>query len=215
MALSASPATVATKRGKTERQVRSVFPNRAIYEENTMALGFDIGRILQQYSGVNPNQPPQQVEQDFDDIARNSPHEELTDGLSEAFRSDQTPPFGNMVGQLFGQADAQQRTGMLNQLLGGLGPSVIGALLGGGLGGGALGGLLNRAAGQQQAQLTPEEVQQLSPEQVQELASRAERENPGIVDQMSRFYAQNPTLVKALGGAALAIALGKMSQRNR
>jgi hypothetical protein len=183
-----------------------------------MALGFDIGRILEQYSGVNPQQPPPKVEQDFDDIARNSPHEELTHGLSEAFRSDQTPPFGNMVGQLFGQADTHQRTGMLNQLLGGLGPSVIGSLLGGlggGLGGGALGGLLNGATGLQQVDLKPEDVERLSPEQVQELATRAERENPGIVDQMSRFYAQNPTLVKALGGAALAIALGKMSQRNR
>jgi predicted lipid-binding transport protein (Tim44 family) len=183
-----------------------------------MALGFDIGRILEQYSGVNPQQPPPKVEQDFDDIARNSPHEELTHGLSEAFRSDQTPPFGNMVGQLFGQADIHQRTGMLNQLLGGLGPSVIGSLLGGlggGLGGGALGGLLNRATGLQQVDLKPEDVERLSPEQVQELATRAERENPGIVDQMSRFYAQNPTLVKALGGAALAIALAKMSQRNR
>ena len=36
-----------------------------------------------------------------------------------------------------------------------------------------------------------------------------------IDDHMSRFYAQNPTLVMALGGAALAIALGKMSQRKR
>jgi hypothetical protein len=180
-----------------------------------MALGFDIGRILEQYGGANPNQASPRVEQDFDDVARHTPHEDLTHGLSEAFRSDQTPPFGSMVGQLFGQADPQQRTGMLNQLLAGLGPSVIGSLLGGGLGGGALGGLLNRAAGQQQVQMTPEEAEQLSPEQVQELASRAERENPGIIEHMSRFYAQNPTLVKALGGAALAIALGKMSQRNR
>lgn len=181
-----------------------------------MGLGFDIGRILGQYSGVNPNQPPNQVEQDFDQIAQNSPHEELANGLSEAFRSDQTPPFGNMVGQLFGQADTQQRTGMLTQLLGALGPSVIGSMLGRGMGGGgALGGLLNRASGQQQVQLKPEDVEQLSPEEVQELASNAERENPGIIDQMSRFYAQNPALVKALGGAALAIALGKMSQRGR
>lgn len=180
-----------------------------------MALGLDIGRILEQYSGAGANQPQEQVEQDFDQVASSTPHEELTHGLSEAFRSDQTPPFGNMVGQLFGQADTQQRTGMLNQLLGGLGPSVIGSLLGSGLGGGALGGLLNRVAGQQQVQLRPEEVDQLSPEQVQELANHAERQNPGIIDHMSRFYAQNPTMVKALGGAALAIALGKMSQRNR
>lgn len=180
-----------------------------------MSLGSDIGRILGQYSGVSPDQAPQQVEQDFDDVARNSPHEELSHGLSEAFRSDQTPPFGNMIGQLFGQADTHHRAGMLNQLLGSLGPSVIGSLLGGGLAGGGLGGLLNRVSGQQQVQITPEEAEQLSPEQVQELATRAERENPGIIDHMSRFYAQNPTLVKALGGAALAIALGKMSQRNR
>lgn len=180
-----------------------------------MGLGFDIGRILEQYSGANPNQAPPQVEQDFDQIASNAPQDELSDGLSEAFRSDQTPPFGSMVGQLFSQADTNQRTGMLNQLLGALGPSVIGSLLGGGALGG-LGGMLNRVTGgQQQPQLTPDEVDRLSPQQVEELASRAEQENPGIIDQMSRFYAQNPALVKALGGAALAIALGKMSQRRR
>lgn len=179
-----------------------------------MGLGFDIGRILEQYSGANPAQPPQRVEQDFDDVAQNTPQEDLTQGLSEAFRSDQTPPFGQMVGQLFGQADTQQRTGMLNQLLGVLGPSALSSVLGGGAGG-ALGGLLGRMGGQQQAELTPEQVDRLDPQQVQELATQAERANPGIIDKMSSFYAQNPALVKALGGAALAIALGKMAQRGR
>jgi hypothetical protein len=75
--------------------------------------------------------------------------------------------------------------------------------------------LLNQGGGQRQVKLTPEQVEQLSPEQVQEIASHAEQENPGIIDHMSRFYAQNPTLVKALGGAALAIALGKLAQRNQ
>jgi hypothetical protein len=179
-----------------------------------MEPGFDFDRILKQYSGANHKQLPQQVEQDFDHIARNSPHEELTHGLHEAFRSDQTPPFGDMVAQLFGQADTRQRTGMLNQLLSGLGPSVVGSLLGG-FGSGALGGLPNQRDGQQQGQLTPEQVEQLVPEQVQELASRAERENPGVIYHMSRFYAENPALVKALGVAALAIALGEMAQRNQ
>jgi hypothetical protein len=173
-----------------------------------MALGFDIGRILGQYTNANPGEPPQQVEQDFDDIANNSPHEDLTQGLSEAFRSDQTPPFGNMIGQLFGQSDTHQRTGMLNHLLGALGPSAIGSVLGGGM----LGGLLNRDGGQP-TQISPEMAERMSPEQVQQLATQAEQENPGIIEHMSRFYAQNPTLVKALGGAALAIALGKMAQR--
>lgn len=181
-----------------------------------MALGFDIGRILEQYGGVNPKQPPNEIEKDFDQVAQSSPNDELADGLSEAFRSDQTPPFPSMAGQLFGQADTNQRAGMMNQLLGALGPAVIGSLLGRGIGGGgALGGLLNGVMGQQQMQVRPEDVERMSPDEFQELAGHAERENPGIIDQMSRFYAQNPALVKALGGAALAIALGKMSQRNR
>lgn len=212
-----------------------------------MGLGFDIGNILQQYGGggVNPNQPPDDIEQHFDQVAQNSPNDDLADGLSEAFRSNQTPPFPSMVGQLFGQADSNQRAGMMNQLLAALGPAVIssmlnrgaggggqgglgglGGMLGGlgaGLGGGAqggglggiLGGLLNGSSGQQQMQVRPEDVERMRPEEFEELARHAERENPGIVDQMSRFYAQNPGLVKALGGAALAIALGKMSQRGR
>jgi hypothetical protein len=177
-----------------------------------MGLGFDIGRILEQYSGAGAGlgRQPHEVEQDFDNIAQNSPHEDLRDGLSQAFRSDQTPPFSNMVGQLFNQADTNQRTGMLNQLLGAVGPSVLASVLGSG----ALSGLLNRGGGQQ-VQLTPDEANQLSPQQVEELAAHAERENPGVIDRMSGFYAQNPTLVKALGGAALAIALGHMSQRRR
>ncbi len=191
-----------------------------------MSLGLDIGRILGQYNGATSSQYPEQVEQDFDHIAQHAPQEDMRDGLAEAFRSDQTPPFGQMIGQLFGQADTQQRTGMLNQLLGAVGPSVLASVLGGnrGMGGGmggmgalgALAGLLNQGGGDgQRYELTPEQVQNLSPEQVQELAARAEQENPGIIEKMSGFYAQNPQLVKAHGGAALAIALGRMSQRNR
>lgn len=206
-----------------------------------MGLGADIGNILGQYSTGNANS--NRVEQDFDDVAQNASQDDLRHGLSETFRSDQTPPFGNMVGQLFGQADTQQRAGMLNHLISAAGPAVLGALLGGGnrmggtsgmggmgnaggmgglggmLGGGAaaggLGALLERFGSGGQAQLSPEEAAQLRPEEVEELASHAEKNNPGVIDHMSDFYAQNPTLVKALGGAALAVALGKMANRNR
>ncbi|MES2537696.1 MAG: hypothetical protein V4632_17690 [Pseudomonadota bacterium] len=190
-----------------------------------MGIGADISSILEQY-GNSPAQPTDHVEQDFDQVAQQADPEELRQGLSESFRSDQTPPFGDMIGQLFGQADPQQRSGMLNQLLTGVGPALIGSLLGGrgagGLGGllgggaaGGLGGLLGSLGGGQQPQVSPEEVERLRPEEIQDLANRAEKENPGIIDHMSKFYAENPTMVKALGGAALAIVLGKMAQRNR
>jgi hypothetical protein len=206
-------------------------------QEGAMPIGSDFGRILDQYSdpSVQANQP--QVEQDFDHIAQNADPEMLEQGISHAFRSDQTPPFGNMVSQMFGQADSGQRAGMLNQLIGALGPAVIGSMLGGragGMGGGGLGGMSggglgglggllggllggggagNNAGTQQAPQLTPQDAEKLSPEEVRELATRAEQHNPGIIDQMSRYYAQNPQLFKALGGAALAVALGQIAQR--
>jgi hypothetical protein len=212
-----------------------------------MSIGSDFGRILDQYSDTSAPADQPQVEQDFDHVAQHAEPEMLEQGMSHAFRSDQTPPFGNMVGQMFGQADSGQRAGMLNQLIGALGPAVIGSMLGGrggsmgglgglggmggggalgGLGGGGLGGLLggllgggnaggNPGAQQSMPQLSPQEVERLSPEEVQELATRAEQHNPGIIDQMSRYYAQNPQLFKALGGAALAVALGQIAQRRR
>jgi hypothetical protein len=86
-----------------------------IGKENIMGMGFDLGRVLEQYSGGANGQQGRAVEQDFDDIAKNSSSEELSHGLTEAFRSSQTAPFGEMVGQLFGQANTHERTGMLNQ----------------------------------------------------------------------------------------------------
>jgi hypothetical protein len=110
-----------------------------------------------------------------------------------------------MVGQLFGNSNPDQRAGMLNQLLASAGPSLLSSIAGG-----ALGNLFG--GGQAPVQVTPEQASQLSPEQVQEIAAKAEQHNPGIVDRMGDFYAQHPTLVKTLGGAALAIALGHMAQ---
>ncbi len=176
-------------------------------------MAFDLGSLLNQYlGGAGANQ--QQASDDFDRVASNAPQDQLARGLSGALRSDQTPPFPQMVSQMFGQSNPNQRAGMLNQLLATLGPTVLASLAsrgGGGLGG--LGGLFG--GGNAPVQVTPEQASQVSPEAVRELAEKAEQENPSIVDRMGDFYAQNPTLVKAIGGAALAIALGHMAQNMR
>ena len=177
-----------------------------------MGSGFDIGRILEQYTGAPAAPPQHQVEHDFDEVAQNAPHRDLAYGLSEAFRSEHTPPFAEMVSSLFEQADIQQRTGMLNKLLSALGPSGIGPLLGEG---GALSGIFNQLDDQLPPQLTPEQAAQLAPEQVREIATHAEKENPGVIDKMGSFFAHNPSLVKTLGGAALAIALSRMSRHDQ
>jgi hypothetical protein len=169
-------------------------------------MGFDLGNLLQQYASANPANPGQ-AENDFDQVAQNAPQAELAQGVTEAFRSDQTPPFPQMVGQLFGNSDGSQRAGMLNQLIGSIGPGVLSSIAGGALG--SLFGGNNAAA---RPQISPDQAASMTPQQVQEIAEKAEQDNPGIVDKMGDFYAQHPQLVKGLGGAALALVLGHMAQ---
>lgn len=178
-------------------------------------MAFDLGNILQQYmggAGAGNQQravDPQQAIDDFDRVAQNASREDLAQGVTQALRSDQTPPFPQLVGQLFGHGDPGQRAGMLNQLLGGVAPSLLSSLAGG-----AFGSLFR--GNETPAQVTPEQAAEMSPDQVRQIASQAEQHNPGVVERMGDFYAQHPNLVKGLGGAALAIALGHMAQgRNR
>ena len=54
----------------------------------------------------------------YESAARAAPPEDVSHGLHEAFRSEETPPFEKMIGQLFGRSDPGQRAGFLNQILG-------------------------------------------------------------------------------------------------
>ncbi|MDB5869032.1 MAG: hypothetical protein JWP96_1364 [Polaromonas sp.] len=150
--------------------------------------------LLQQALGGN-------AETHFDKVAEQAPKEQLGDGLAAAMRSKETPPFGSMVSQMFGQSSPTQQAGLLNQIVAALGPAAASALAGG-----ALGRMLSPG----QSQVTPEQASQLSPAQVTEIATEAEKAQPGVVDQVSQFYAEHSGLIKVLGGAALAVALAAM-----
>ena len=162
--------------------------------------------ILRQYDNAQPGRPAPDAARHFEQVAQDAPPGAVSQGLAEAFRADQTPPFGEMVAHLFGNSNPQQRAGVLNQLLGALGPGLLGAGAAGGLG-----DLMRRLGGG--STVTPDQAAGVTPEQVQDVAHRAEQQQPGIVDKISDFYAQHPDLVKTLGSAALAIALAKMAQR--
>jgi len=166
--------------------------------------------ILKQYadpSGVEPDR----VGGHFDEVAQQSNPNELGNGVAAAFRCDATPPFGQMVGDLFGRSDPQQRAGILNQILRTVGPGVL-ASLGGGVLGRALGGA--GAPANAAPTITPAQASQISPADAAAIAAHAEQHDGSIVDKAGEFYAQHPALVKSLGAAALAIVLGRMhSQR--
>ena len=80
----------------------------------------DIADILKQYADR-----PTDTHTDFDEVSRQVPREVLGDGLAQAFRSPQTPDFGNMVGSLFGGSNPQQRAGLLGQLIRSVAPAVL------------------------------------------------------------------------------------------
>lgn len=163
-----------------------------------------IGGLLQKYTGASGS-PPSSAADDFGKVAAQAPTSALSSGLAEAFRSDSTPEFGDMVSHLFAQSDGTQRAGILNHLVQAAGPA---ALSGGGLAG--LSGLMSGAG----RGITAEQAQQIRPEDVRQLASEAEKRDPSVIDRASEFYAQHPTLVKTLGAGALAVLMSHMSRRH-
>jgi hypothetical protein len=168
-----------------------------------------VGDLLKQYSsgGAAAAAPAPDVHAHFDQVVEAVPSRAVAEGLAAAFRSDQTPVFGQMLSTLFTNSNADQKAGMLNQLISSVNPAVLTHILSGA----GLEGVVGGAS----AQLTPDQTQKLSPEAVQQLAANAEKVNPSIIDSVSGFYAQHTTLVKTLGGAALTVLLAKLAERRK
>ena len=154
--------------------------------------------LLEQYASPGASNTGN-VEQDFQQVSQAAPQQHLATGLADAFRSSQTPPFAQMVSTLFSHSNSDQQAGLLNHLLGSLGPGAASGILGGLFSGGS--------------QVTPQQAQQVPPEAVHQLAEQAEKNDPSIIDSVSSFYAQHPTLVQTLGAGALGLIMSHISHR--
>ena len=165
--------------------------------------------VLGQYSR-QPYQHPPHVTEDFDQVAREVPPEDLEEGIVDAFNAEETPPFEEMVGQLYDESDDDTRAGLLNEILG----SLPGGLAGG-LAGGALGGLLQRFNQGSSPHISPRDVHSIPARDVQVAAAEAEKRNPGILQRVGRYYARHPQMVQVLGQAALGIIMRNLARRRR
>ena len=165
----------------------------------------NLTEILGRYAEDARRTPPPEIEHDFDLVAHEAAPDAMQDGIAEAFRSDATPPFEEMVAQLFEHSDPRVRAGLLDNLLAGLGPTAIGRSTGG------LADVWRRyAAG---ARVSPDRAANVDPLEVQEVARQARKQNPGVLERVSRFYARHPELVRTLGSAAMSIALSRIARR--
>jgi hypothetical protein len=165
----------------------------------------EVTDVLQRYRNAPASTAPDSAPADFAKVAEHAPPAVISSGLAEAFRSPSTPPFSQMVSQLFGQSDTGQRAGILNHLIAAAGPAA--------LSGGLLGSLTGALSGPRPS-ITPEQAQQVDPAAVRQLAEHAQKQDPSIVDRAGEFYAQHPKLVQGLGAAALALVMSHVSQRH-
>jgi hypothetical protein len=173
--------------------------------------------VLQQYNGTAAVRARSNVQDDFDQIARSAPQTELADGIAAAFRSEQTPEFGQMTQQLFSNSSSEQQAGILNTLVNAAGPMILSQVFSRqeGASGGKLFSLINLLRSGQPTPITPEQAQEIPAAAVEEIADQAAKKDPSVIDQVSRFYAAHPTLVKTLGSAVLSIALSRIAQRSQ
>jgi hypothetical protein len=157
-----------------------------------------VNDIIQKYSGQTGGTAaaPANPHEDFKRVADAAPNEVVAGGIAEAFRSEKTPAFSQMVANMFGQSNPNQQAGVLNHLLSALGPAAASIL-----------------PGVTGPNVTPQQASQVTPQQVQQMAEQAQNKRPSVVDQVSSFYAQHPDVVKAAGGMALSIMLQHIVRR--
>ena len=167
-----------------------------------------VTNVLQNYNQGSGAPDGREVETHFNQVAQAAPREDLASGLASMFRSDQTPAFPQLVSQLFGNSDPNQKASLLNNLLSsGAGAGVLAQL--------AKSAGIAMPAGGGAPQITPEQAAQIPPEAVQQAAAHAEKHDPSVVDTVSNFYAAHPTLVKTLGTMAMTMAMSHLAGGRR
>ncbi|MDO5626040.1 MAG: hypothetical protein Q4G71_15295 [Pseudomonadota bacterium] len=160
-----------------------------------MALFDTLQQILANATNPNPR--------DVDQLSREAPKAELSQGVADALRSDQTPELGDTLAALFENASPQDRADLLNMLTERFGPGALGGVAGGALAG-------HEGAGTPQVDVA--KADQLTPTQVRDVTTAAAQAEPGLMDRIGNFYAEHPDLVKTLGAGALMVALARMKQ---
>ncbi len=162
-----------------------------------------VGGLLDQYAGGG-NDRPGEAEQHFDQVSQVAPKGDLLNGLASAFRSGATPPFPELVMNLFSHADSGQKAGLLNTLIGALGPALLPQVLGQ-LGLGNLQGLFSGG------QVSPDQADQVPPHAVGEMAARAEQQDNSVIERVAGLFADQPGLVKGLGSSVVGSVLSGLT----
>jgi hypothetical protein len=166
-----------------------------------MGLLDNLKGVLTQYAAGNT--PTGDPGAHFTQVAQAVDPSVLASGIAAAMRSDQTPAFGQMVGQMFANGTIDQKVAMLNTLLGSISPEQRARL-----------STLFPALGNLTS-INPSQVSSMAPTVIQDIAQQVEKHDSGIIEKMSATYAAHPTLVKTLGTMAMVIAMRKIAEHHQ
>ncbi len=158
--------------------------------------------LLERYAS-GQQQPQGDVQQHFEQAAQAIGPASLADALAAAFRSSETPPFEQMISQLFDHSNPDQKAGLLNHLLAVLPTGVLSSILPG------------LSLGNGTREVTAEDATRVTPQAVQSIAKQAQQHDPTIVERAGQFYAEHPTVVKMLGAAALTAVMTHLANNRR
>jgi hypothetical protein len=137
------------------------------------------------------------VHRDFEQVAHRAPRSALAEGLADAFRMPETPPFGQSVAHLFSHSDAALKAELLNRVLS-IAPESASREM--------LNFLTSR-------KISPEEAQTVPAQKVERLANEAEKKDPAVVDRLAEFFAERPNVVKTLGISTLTAVIASIGHR--
>ncbi|WPB58790.1 hypothetical protein [Xylophilus sp. GOD-11R] len=122
--------------------------------------------------------------------------------LASALNSDQTPPTGQTLSRLFDKADAPQKAGLLSEVLGAIDPKALAGLAGGAF----------QALAATGGTVTPAQAARFTPQQVAQLADGAAQAEPGIIERVSKFCAEHPTMLSLIGTSVMAVVANSLKQ---
>ena len=127
----------------------------------------------------------------------------VAEGLSDAFRSAETPPFAKILAHLFDHSAPPQRSGVLNSLMATLGAETMACQLRKA----HIRGADRVAVGRW---IEPDLAQDVPMDAVEELAAAAELHDSRIVERLAEYYAVQPALIKTLGEPAVSVVLAHL-----
>ena len=139
---------------------------------------------------INGNLSEQETHEHYDQIAQNTPPQSLGTAIGTALGGLNNGEVQQRVANSANQMSPEQRGGMVESLLGGLGSSGLN-----------VGSILSQLGINQNVASNP---QSATPDELGALAAHAHSTNPGILQEAMSVYAAHPTLVKALGTVVIA-----------